>query len=190
MAKVKQGEKEQILQYLKRAEEATIEEQDRYRAIIARTEDSEASEGLNQNILGGHLESISKIMQDCHYPPEYDERKRFLKISCEQEPNRIKLEKIRDEDIRYRTQLLNGMIEHTQRIRAMAMFAERVGSLKGLMAIVFKLWSESSSLQIIYSEAVQMGKDTEAQLILQECTAKAKVADLLLQKCLENSTAS
>lgn len=171
-----------MLDYLERARKATMEEQDRYCEIIEKSLKLDANEGINQKILTGGWKAVLKVMQDCCYPPVHEERERFLNISWEQEPSRIKLEEISDKDIRYKAYFLNSTIEHTQRLRAMAMFVEGIGSLKGLGAILFRLWSHNSSLHIIYSEAVQMGKNAEAELIREWCSAIDKAADILLRE--------
>lgn len=179
MAIMRRGSKKQVLDHLKKLREASGEEQDRYCEIIERRLKSDATEGVIQNKFHGGWKAVLKVMQNCTYPPEHGDRERYLKINRDQELNHAKLEGINDSSIRTATYFLNEMVEHTQRIRAMATFIEQVGPLEGREGTFFQLWAYISKLQIIFAEAVQMGKVQEAESIQQLITATDMSTDML-----------
>jgi hypothetical protein len=181
MAITMKESKKHVLDYLDRAKRATLDEQDFYREIIDKSEKSDFDEEKIQKLIAGGWDAVCKIMKDCSYPPDSDERKRFLKIGYDQDPNSIKLEKICDTDVRNKTFFLNLIIEHTQRIRSVAMFVERIGPLKGLGARLFSFWVMRTSVQAIHDEAVLMGMDDAVKATRQWCEATDKLADMVLR---------
>ncbi|NTV12825.1 MAG: hypothetical protein HGA96_02635 [Desulfobulbaceae bacterium] len=169
-----------IVDYLKRAKAATEEEQDRYRVIIDNSMKPGAAKELNKQILAGGWKSILLTMQDCCHPPTHQERQKTLNIEWAQELKHTKLNKISDEDIRHRTYFLNETIEHTQRLRSMAMFIERIGPLKDFGELLFCFWGKRSSLMILQDEAVLMGKEAEAESARKLCKAIDGITDIFI----------
>lgn len=180
MAKEKQ---KSIIEALKRAELASLDEQDRYREIIE--DDSKAqSPVMKDNFIEYGWDALNTAMADCCHPPISDERLRLLKVNYDQELNRIKLEQILDKDVRFTTHFLNEIVEHTQRLRSMAKFIERVGTLQGKAGLIFGFWCNWSSYQVLHAEALEMGKQDAAEGLLQLSEATAGLIDLFLKEDL------
>jgi len=57
-----------------------------------------------------------------------EDRKKSLKQNFDETPTAIQLAKIKDFDIRGSTYFLSGVVEHAQRIKAIAKFLEVLGS--------------------------------------------------------------
>lgn len=158
--KAKNTHKEIAINALKFAEEASLKEQEGYLKIIEKKRTNGLSRPHKPDL---SWQEVLILMKGCCYPPISGERKLFLNINFDEILSRIKLEGIKDVDIRHRTYFLNELMEHTQRIRSMAMFASRVGTVDGEGGIVFAIWSKRASLEIIHAEAIEMGKTEEAE---------------------------
>ena len=157
--------KEQAIELLKEAKGRTLEEQDHFRSIV---DESMKQEGVNldkPNLVEGGSEELIEKMKDCVYPPDDDERSGLLNLDWNQTLQQLKLNEIKDKDVRGYVYHLNRTLEHTQRIRAMAMFSERICTLDNDGKRLFKSWAKYSSCEILYQEAVEMGLKDE-QLIL------------------------
>lgn len=178
---IAKGTKAHILQILKKAEQKSLTEQDQYREVIDRSIGPEGSKDIHKQYLKGGWKQITKAMDDCTFPPKPGDRKQYLKVDWNEEINRIRLQKIKDEDIRCTTHFANEFFEHTQRLRSMALFVERIGTLQGRGGMLHFLWSKNSSLYIMKEEAVLMGKDEEAKMIQQICNANDAFAQLLFK---------
>ena len=182
MSTVEHSSKNVVLRYLASAYEGTLKEQDHYRELFNQSMDNETSDTIKAKISEEGWKAVLEIMQDCYYPPENDERGKFLKISHDQELNHLKLEKIADKQIRHKTYFFNELMEQTQRIKAMAMFCKRIGKLDGRGAMVFNFWMMRSSMQIIHEEAVEMGLEDRAISTQQVIDATDKMADLIISE--------
>ena len=182
MSTVEHSSKNVVLRYLASAYEGTLKEQDHYRELFNQSMDNETSDTIKAKISEEGWKAVLEIMQDCYYPPENDERGKFLKISHDQELNHLILEKIADKQIRHKTYFFNELMEQTQRIKAMAMFCKRIGKLDGRGEMVFNFWMKRSSMQIIHEEAVEMGLEDRAISTQQVIDATDKMADLIISE--------
>ncbi len=181
--------KKRVLECLKRADESAAREQDRYLEIVASRRESVADEKVKAKLVSGGSKVLQRIMQDCFYPPNHQERMEFLRVDWDQEVNRIKLEeKISDFDVRARTFFLNETMEQAQRFRAMAMFSERAGGLRCIVGKIFYIWAQWSLACILYAEAVEIGKDREAQAILAYYKTMEGLIDFYIDKWGEGTT--
>ncbi len=143
---------------------------------------------------GGWVHLISvvtlKAMTDCKYQPKPGDRRHYLKVNWDEELSHFRLQKIKDKKIRITTYFTNQVIEHTQRLRSMAMFVERVGPLQGKGGMLYNLWSKNAALKIMLEESIEMGKEKESELIQQLCKANDNVAQLFLEIEWDQETAS
>jgi hypothetical protein len=172
--------KNQILQLLKRAREASIQEQDGYRKIFE-MEREEPFEAIKERVRTDGWKAILKIMKDCGFPPVNEDRKKHLGLEWDQTLNRIKLNKIRDKDIRSGTYFLNEFMEHTQRLRSMAIYIQAVGTMYGRWGVVFDYWASRQSLLILKDEALQMGMDEKVNILEQVVNAIDEIADIIFE---------
>lgn len=165
MTRAKKVDKEATIQALKQADEAFLKEQDHYIEVIDRVN---KNTGVDESvdICGGCLDTFFATMNDCSYPPHPGDRESWLEIQHNETLPKLKLNKIVDNDIRMKTYFLNETAEHTQRIRAMAMFSERVGPIDGWLAPLFYFWCQWSALTIIFSEACEMEHKSTSKLDL------------------------
>jgi hypothetical protein len=180
MEKEKPGRKEVILAGLIKACDATKEEQSRYREIIDRST-AEASDAAKAKVSVEGWKAVLDMMQGCHYSPYHEDWKKHLGIEWDQTPNQKKLGQIRDIDIRGRTYFLNELVKHTQRVRSMAMFVERIGTLHGKWGGVFDYWAYRASLVIIQDEAKQMGMKERGKVLGRVINASDKIADIIFE---------
>lgn len=174
--------KKQILENLHKARAASIEEQNRYREIIKKAFDANNESTVREEFWEGGWASILKVMEDCEFPPLPGGRKDFLHVEMDGELNRLKLQKIEEEEIRYATCFLNEVVEHTQRLRSMAMFYERVGSLCNAGGFLFSIWCMRSRVWIMHAEAIEMGKEEEFKGFKELCDLFEEMADLTLRE--------
>lgn len=175
----KKNPKEKMLNALKEATEATIQEQDVYRNIIDKNEKTGLMDHHPGLCKGGWKEVLS-VMGDCRFPPYDEERNRFLNLGHDQSLHYIKLQEIEDFDIRAMTYFLNRTIEQTQRLHAMAMFCKRLGHLRG-RGNIFGGWARRSAIGILKQEAEEMGMKAEAKTIGQILKSDDGIGDFFLE---------
>ena len=60
---------------------------------------------------------------------------------------------------------LNRIEEHTQRIRAMAMFSGRICPLDSEGRRLFQYWAKRASCEILYGEAVDMELESAQEIL-------------------------
>ena len=175
---------EHILDCLKKAHDAVLKEQGRYRDIIDRAEEYKTSKATKEKLLSGRWKAFLEIMQDCSYPPDDEDRKKHLHLEPGQTLFYKKLDKINDKLIRSMTQYLNGVVEQTQRLRSMAMYLERIGNFDALELMPYYIWVMRATELSLYNEAVELGMDERAESAMQYINITDKAADLVLfDKC-------
>ncbi|MGW8159961.1 MAG: hypothetical protein ACWGKN_15955 [Desulfoprunum sp.] len=155
---------ETILLALSNANEASQKEQDHYRQIIDRALQEGKEGDIAAKVKSSGVEALHRIMKDCVFPPDHEERKSFLDIGDGQTLVGLGLAEVNDMKIRTHLFFLNEVIEQTQRLSAMAKFSERVGPLKGPGAQVFHFWARWSSVRALQKEATKLGRSAEAEM--------------------------
>lgn len=159
------SEYDSVRQMLMKAREATEREQDGYRDII-HTSIKDRNEGeLVEAVKSGGFKGLNKIMKGYRCPPTIEERKSFLNVDDGQLFVTTALKKIPDTGIRSYMYHLNEVIEHTQRLRAMARFSKCVSPLKGPGRQLFHFWTRKSIVEILLLEANKLGKIDEIEML-------------------------
>ena len=162
---MKSADKEAVIQALKEAVQRSLEEQKRYREIIDQSEKSEGCKDDSEELVPGGAKVVLTIMKDCSFPPDWEERKEKLQLEYDESVPYQELNKISDPDIRGWTHHLNGIIEQTQRLRSMAVFAKQVCPLDEMGWRVFGYWAKRSSSEIMLEEARYMGLKDQCQVL-------------------------
>ena len=181
--------KKQILENLRKARAASMEEQKRYVEIINKAIAAKNESKVKEEFWEGGWPSILKVMEDCEFPPTPGLRKDFLHVDWNEELNHLKLQKIEDEEIQSVTYFLNEVVEHTQRLRSMAVFYERVGSLHNAGGFFFDVWSLRSKVRVMLAEATEIGKEEDVKGFKEVCDFLEMAADFILrEKMREAST--
>lgn len=180
--------KKQILENLHKVRAASMEEQKHYVKIIKKAIDEKNESKVKEEFWEGGWASILKVMEDCEFPPPPGHRKDFLHVEMNEELNRLKLQKIEDEEIRHATYFLNEIVEHTQRLRSMAMFYERVGSLHNAGGFFFDIWSLRSRVRVMLAEATEMGKGEDVKGFKEACDFFEETADFILREKIRGAS--
>lgn len=170
-----------LLVKLEKAKIASLKEQDQYCELIEKAVKSGSDGDIADKVKSGGPDALYKVMEGCSFPPDYEDRKKFLKIHDGRILIHTELDKIPDKGIRTRIFFLNDLIEHTQRLRSMAVFSEHVGPLRGPGQQLFHFWSKRSSLQIMHKEAIALGKDAEAKKLVM----LPGLMDIMVEQILE-----
>jgi len=178
---VKGSGQEYILDCLNRAANAILEEQELYHKVVERAEEYITDDKVKQKLLSGGWKAVLDIMADCSCPPDDDEREKHLMLSKDKFLHNVKLAEIRDGLVRGMAGYLTGIAEHTQRMRSMAMFVERIGTLHGKWGGVFDYWAYRASLVIIQDEAKQMGMKERGKVLGRVINASDKIADIIFE---------
>jgi len=165
MNKKNKTEKEKICNALDAAFEKVEIEQDVYRArmdVITDLSDDEVIAKLQK--LGG--EGIAEIMKNECYPPTWQNREKHLQQTWEEIPSKLKIDRIQDKDIGFKTHMLNEIVEHTARIRAGTVFCEAIGTKKGnkCAGLIFHFWVEHSVLTQLAEEQKYVDEETSLSL--------------------------
>lgn len=177
MITVKQN-KQETIELLKAAIAKRIEEQDYYRHIIEESiKHGGATEGRLCLVEGGSDELIDK-MKDCVFPPCDGERKDVLKLQWDQTLQHQKLSRIKDKDVRGCASHLHRITEHTQRIRSMAVFSDRICPLDEDSGRLFGSWARYISYRVLLQEAIDLGLDRQRQVLSAWLSALPIIMDL------------
>ena len=157
--------KKQVIDLLQEAITNSHAKQDYYRKIV---EESLRQENANQAkpflVQGGGKELLER-MKGCVFPPDNEERREALKLNWDQTLQHIKLSRIKDKDVRGCASHLNRVTEGTQRLRALAVFSDRICPLDADGERLFHLWAKYSSCTKLHQEAVEMGLEGEKEVL-------------------------
>ena len=133
-------DKAAILSAIKRAEQATHEEQRLYREVIKTARTVEAIEDHLQLLETLGWEGVCTHMSNECFPPSSNDWRKLCGISWDQTPKHEQLQQITDEDIRRAVYHFSELAEQTERIKAAARFYEFVGAGGIQIDSIFAYW--------------------------------------------------
>ncbi len=166
---------------LKRAEEASVKEQDIYREIIDKHRKKGNKGDIASDVQKGGVFRLHSVMRGCKCPPDVKDRRSLLNIEKNECYIDKELKKISDKRVRAGVYFLNEVIEHTQRIRSMAVFSERVGPLIGPGEELFSLWAKRTVADQLINEAKALKKKEAEDLLLSLVSVLDGLMDLQLE---------
>lgn len=183
----RKSDKEEICSALDIAYEKVLAEQDFHRErieAVSNVSDHDLRVELAE--LGG--DGIAKVMENEHWPATHQDRKKHLQQSWDEIPSRIRIDKIQDEDIRHQTYFLNEVAEHRDRIRAMAVFSEAVGSRLDhkLVYLIFHFWAECKICSQLAQEQQTIDQE-KSNMLEQNAQALETLYGLIAESALDFS---
>ena len=170
--------KKRVIDLLKEAIAKSLEEQDHYYKIVT---ESLKQKNANQSkpffVQGGGKELLEK-MKGCVFPPSDEERREALKLNWDQTLQHLKLSRIKDQDVRVCASHLNRVTEGTQRLRAMALFSDRICPLDADGERLLHFWAKYSSCTVLHQEAVELGLEVEKEVLMAWLSVLPKLMDV------------
>lgn len=138
-------------QRIEAQEQRKLAEQDEYREIIERAEAASDADAVRARLRELRWQGLLEVMRGQRFPPSHQDWEHWLGLSWDEIPQRRKLAALEDQELARRIHFYGEIAEHTERIKAMAVFAEAVGITDGPPVLHF--WTQRAVLCELLSHA-------------------------------------
>ena len=175
-------EKKAVLASLEAAYQSTLDEQDVHRDRIAVMKDAGNSGYLDKLPLM-KWRGIAKAMIDERSPPCHQDRDSYLGRESVQYPRRIQLDQIEDNEIRFSTYHLGEVVDHCERIKAVAKFCEVLEASPDdkYANLLFNIWEKQSIVSILADEQKEVGNQDREQSMREIAEATEELFDIAVK---------
>lgn len=134
------------LQRIEVLEQRKLAEQEEYREIITAAEAASDAETVSARIRELGWQGMLDLMSELRFPPCHTDWKCWLGLDWRDIPHRRKLDGLEDQELASRIYFYGETADHTERLKAMACFAQTIGMSCTHAVQVFELWSQRAVL--------------------------------------------
>ncbi len=184
--KLSDEKREKIHAALHSAGEKALAKQDKARDMLSALKNT-GSDTYIARLQQLKWSGVAMAMSGERWPVKDKDRKRYLKQSPEDNPATIKLNNIKDGEIKSHTKILIAYSEHADTLSAYAKFFEVLGldpsdnNSTGLLSgaeFLFKQWCGHNVCTQLANEQLKVGNKEKAESLLQWASADAAVFNI------------